>query len=112
MLITFSCKASGNIVMFGDVAKQMLKMMGYCESVPGAIYPEDIPMALAHLQQAINRVHQQEVDAQKSGDLPEGDIDDLDEQDVEPVIGLNTRALPLIEMLKAAEKEQCHIMWE
>ena len=112
MLVTFSCKVSGNIVMFGDVAKQMLKMMGYCENIPGAIDAENIPMALSNLKKATTSIHQLEVDARDQGQTQGADIDDSDEQDVEPVVSLNTRALPLIEMLKAAEKEQCYIMWE
>ncbi len=112
MLVTFSCRASGNIVMFGDVAKQMLRMMGYCENIPGAIDAENIPMALSNLKNATTSIHQLEVDAREQGQTQDADIDDCDEQDVEPVVSLNTRALPLIEMLKAAEKEQCYIMWE
>jgi len=112
MLITFSCKASGNVVMFGDVAKQMLKMMGYCETIPGAIYAEDVPIALLHLQQAITRIHRQEISVQKGADTKGEDAAEYDELDVEPVISLNTRAMPLIEMLKVAKREQCPIMWE
>ena len=108
MLVTFKCKASGNIVMFGDVAKQMLKMMGYCESIPGAIRAEDIPMALMNLQQATHRIHKQEFDAHRDT----ASNDEFDELDAEPVISLNTRAMPLIEMLEAAKREECHIMWE
>ncbi|WP_299013151.1 DUF1840 domain-containing protein [uncultured Photobacterium sp.] len=109
MLVTFHCKVSGNIIMFGDVAKQMLKMMGFCENIPGAIDAEDVPVALNNLQQALNRIRQIEIDA---GNDPVIDIDDYDEQDVEPVVGVNTRALPLLEMLKEAKAAQCYIMWE
>ncbi|GAB3521082.1 DUF1840 domain-containing protein [Photobacterium alginatilyticum] len=112
MLVTFSCKVSGNVVMFGDVAKQMLRMMGQCENIPGAIDAEHISVALSNLEQAAGRIHQLELDSREHGELQEQEVDACDEQDVEPVISLNTRALPLIDMLKAAEKEQCYIMWE
>lgn len=112
MLVTFSCKVSGNVVMFGDVAKQMLRMMGQCENIPGAIDAEHISVALSNLQQAAGRIYQLELDSREHGELQEREVDACDEQDVEPVISLNTRALPLIDMLKAAEKEQCYIMWE
>ena len=112
MLVTFRCKASGNIVMFGDVAKQMLKMMGYSESIPGAIRAEDIPMALANLQHEINRLHELEKRQQSESDSQAAIMEEYDEIDTEPVISFHTRAMPLIEMLQAAEKEECHIMWE
>lgn len=115
MLVTFHSKASGDIVMFGDVAKQMLKMMGQCENIPGVIEAEQVPDALAHLRQYIDRVHQLERAAQEGEEAvaatgPGGD--ELDEQDAEPVISMATRALPLVEMLEAAQKEQCFVMWE
>lgn len=109
MLVTFHCKVSGNIIMFGDVAKQMLRLMGFCENIPGAIDAENVPQALVNLQQAVNRVREIE---QNAGDDPAMNIDDCDDQDVEPMIGLYNRAIPLIEMLKEAEKEECYIMWE
>ena len=112
MLVTFKCKVSGNIVMFGDVAKQMLKMMGFCETIPGAICAEDIPVALVNLQQATHRIHKQETDIQGESGSQTGSNEEFDELDAEPVISLNTRAVPLIEMLEAAKREECHIMWE
>lgn len=115
MLVTFHCKASGNIVMFGDVAKQMLKMMGQCENIPGVIEAEQVPAALAHLRQYIDRVHQLELAAQAGTEAvaaPAPGDDELDAQEAEPVISMATRALPLVEMLEAAEKEQCFVMWE
>ncbi|MEJ2765915.1 DUF1840 domain-containing protein [Photobacterium sp. MCCC 1A19761] len=114
MLVTFHCKASGNIVMFGDVARQMLKMMGQCENIPGVIEAEQVPEALAHLRRYIERIHELEQAGQED-DGPSSEAttgDDLDEQDVEPVISMATRALPLVAMLEAAEKEQCFVMWE
>lgn len=35
--------------MFGDVATQLIKLMGRRETVPSAIEPEDIPEALRQL---------------------------------------------------------------
>ena len=86
MLVTFSCKVSGNVVMFGDVAKQMLRMMGQCENIPGAIDAEHISVALSNLQQAAGRIHQLELDSREHGELQEREVDACDEQDVEPVI--------------------------
>ncbi|PSW06642.1 DUF1840 domain-containing protein [Photobacterium lipolyticum] len=113
MLITFSCKVSGNVTMFGDIAKQLLKMMGFCEAVPGAIDAEDVPSALANLKQAIDEAKQRQRQEMQDGtEAAKREKDELDDADYEPEISIAIRAIPLIEMLQAAEKEQCYIMWE
>ncbi|AJR05972.1 DUF1840 domain-containing protein [Photobacterium gaetbulicola] len=109
MLVTFKCKVHGNVVMFGDVAKQMLRFMGHCENIPGALDPQDIDDALCRLTSEINKLHQLEL---KAADEDAGDVDDVAELDMEPVISLHTRATPLIEMLQAAKKADCHVMWQ
>jgi uncharacterized protein DUF1840 len=112
MLITFSCKASGNVTMFGDIATQLIKMMGYCDNVPGAIDAKDVPTALDNLEQTIQAIKQQQIEAQKAGTLEEKNEDELDDADYEPEISISMRAMPLIDFLKAAVKGQCHVMWQ
>jgi hypothetical protein len=97
MLVTFSCKASESITMFGNVAHKLLRLMGNSGTVPGAILAEDVPEALESLQQGIARMKQQPV---------EGNEDD------EPDVSLAHRALPLIELLKRAVSAHCNVMWE
>jgi hypothetical protein len=86
--------------MFGDVALRLLKLMGHSGTVPGALLAEDVPAALARLQAAIA--------AEKS--LPE--VKTADAEDDEPAVTLPHRALPLIELLKAAAKAECDVMWD
>ncbi|MDT3706329.1 MAG: DUF1840 domain-containing protein [Thiobacillus sp.] len=100
MLVTFTCKAYPDITMFGDVALSMLKMMGHSETVPGAILAEDVPAALERLEHAIN--------ATPAQSEPRPRDDDPDEQPV----SLTHRALPLIELLGAAARENCDVMWK
>ena len=48
MLITFTTKVSADITMFGEVAKELLKLMGQTGVVPGALLaaaPPNRPMA-------------------------------------------------------------------
>ena len=47
MLVTFHTKAYANITMFGDVAKQLLELLGHSGTIPSAIKAEDVPAALA-----------------------------------------------------------------
>ncbi|MGF1686782.1 DUF1840 domain-containing protein [Photobacterium japonica] len=115
MLVTFKCKTCADIVMFGDVAQQMLRMMGHSDHVPGAMEPEDIPMALAKLALATEKLHYDEQHAELAQQGLDGNVLD-DEQvnamDVEPVVSLHTRAIPLIAMLKSAQEAECFILWE
>ena len=98
MLVTFTTDAYADITMFGDVALTMLKMMGHSKTVPGAILAADVPMALNRLKAAI--------DSEKPSPPVE------DEGEDEPVVSMADRALPLINLLTAAAKAECNVMWK
>ena len=98
MLVTFTTDAYADITMFGDVALTMLKMMGHSATVPGAILAADVPAALRRLTAAI--------DAEKASP-PVADKDAN-----EPVVSMAHRALPLINLLAAAAKEERNVMWK
>lgn len=100
MLVTFSCPAYANITMFGDVAVRLLKMMGHSGTVPSALNAEDVQAAQVRLEAAVEL--SQELEASMKDKEAEND---------EPAISLSLRALPLIELLKAAAKEKCNVMW-
>ncbi len=101
MLCTFSSPAHGDVTMFGDVALGMLNMMGRSDTIPSALYAEDVPAALEKLQAALG--------AARSASGP--DIAAQNEDD-EPAVSNLHRALPLIELLQAAIKENCSVMWD
>ena len=101
MLVTFSCSAYADITMFGDIAVRLLRLMGHSGTVPGAILAEDVQAARERLVAAIH-TEQQLPGPKKSGD----------EEDGEPVVSLSHRALPLIELLEAAAKAKCNVMWD
>ncbi|MDT8869248.1 DUF1840 domain-containing protein [Vibrio fluvialis] len=103
MLMTFRCKASANVTMFGSIGLQMLTMMGHSETVPGAILAKDVPEALRLLQAAI--------ELEKKKAQPEMDDED-NESAIELPVSIANRALPLIALLKAASHEECDVMWE
>ncbi|ARG96989.1 DUF1840 domain-containing protein [Legionella micdadei] len=103
MLVTFSCDAYENITMFGDIAKRLLSLMGHSGTVPGAIVAEEVPEALARLEQAIAQTKQKEPQKIKT----EEDDNFQDDQ-----VSLAHRAFPLINMLKAASKNKCNVMWK
>lgn len=96
MLVTFTTDAYANITMFGDVALGMLKMMGHSATVPGAILAADVPAALSRLSAAI--------DAEKASPR-------VEDKDVS-VVSMANRGLPLIDLLTAAAKADCNVMWK
>ena len=100
MLITFSSKAHANITMFGDVALQLIKMMGHSGVVPSALLAADVPAALEQLQQALNQQLKNDVDPYSK---PNDDAD---------FVSLKHRALPLIELLQSAVHHQCDVLWK
>ena len=98
MLVTFTTDAYADITMFGDVALALLKMMGHSGTVPSAILAADVPAALSRLTAGIEAVK------------AEPSVDEEDED--EPQVSLSHRALPLIDLLTAAVKEGCDVMWK
>ncbi|HCG7064151.1 hypothetical protein CGH81_03760 [Vibrio parahaemolyticus] len=106
MLITFRCRSYANVTMFGDIALEMIKMMGHSGTVPGSISAQDVPDALSKLTSALSAKNAAE------DNLPtDVDVDEEEEQ-AEPAVSLGRRAFPLIELLKSAIKEECEVMWD
>lgn len=104
MLVTFSCEAYADIVYFGDVARNLLKMMGHSGTVPGALLAEDVPAGLGRLQAALAALK-----AEATPELPKGDAGQGEPK--ERPVPLAHRALPLLELLGAAAKAKCNVMW-
>ncbi|MCE7913087.1 MAG: DUF1840 domain-containing protein [Nitrosomonas sp. PRO4] len=106
MLVTFSTDAHADIIMFGEVALTMIKMMGHSKTVPGAILAKDVPEALSRLKAAMAA----------EADLPVENVDEDQEKDNdenhEPAVSLANRALPLISLLTAAAEAECNVMWK
>ena len=98
MLVTFKTEFHADIIMFGDVALTLLKMMGHSGTIPSAIEAEDVPAALERLQTAIGMNKSSESSGEKD--------------DAEPKIGIAKRALPLIELLDAAVAAKTYVMWK
>ena len=104
MLVTFSCPAYADITMFGDIAVQLIKMMGHSGTVPSAILAESVQPSLERLRAAIEK--------EKESAKPQGSTESEDEEEGQPSVSLAHRALPLIEMLQAAAKAECNVMWD
>jgi len=97
MLVKFDSEA-GQILMFGDVAVSLLKMMGQSGVVPGAILSRDIPPALERLKQSV--AAQAEHPRARKNDETE-----------EPDVSLRQRAVPLVDLLERAARKGANVMW-
>ncbi len=97
MLITFRTDTYADITMFGDMALNMLKLMGHSATAPGAILAADVPGALQRLQAGVTA-------APQSGEAADDNAD-------EPAVSLSHRALPLIKLLEAAVAAKSDVMW-
>ena len=106
MLVTFRTKAYANITMFGDVAKQLLELMGHSGTIPSAIAAEEVPAALARLEAALQQCRAAEV-----ADVPDSDRG-RDDDDAPRKVTLSQRALPLLELLRAAAANKADVMWD
>jgi hypothetical protein len=100
MLVKFD-SAAGTITMFGDVAVQLLHMMGHSGTVPSALLARDIPAAIAKLKAALGTVPE----------APSGPADE-DGRDREPKVSLRQRAHPLIELLERAASRGADVLWD
>jgi len=106
MLITFTSKYSPDVLMFGDIASQLLKAMGQSEKPPGALQGDDVKSAADRLRGYL----------QAAPDLSEQvSADDEDDEEAaeqrKQRIGLSIRAKPLLDMLDKACKEKEDVMW-
>lgn len=100
-MITFSSDAFENIIYFTDIAQNLLTLMGHSGTVPGAFKAQEVPLALFNLQNGL---------AEYRRNIINSSSQDHDDEN-EPQIGLGVRAIPLINMLEAAIKKQCDVMW-
>ncbi len=97
MLIHFNSPV-GEFTMHGDVAIQLLKMMGHSGTVPSAILAADIPAALARLR-----------DALQHAPPPPPPKNDEEEREYVPI---QRRAVPFIELLQNAARDDADVMWD
>jgi len=108
MLITFQSAAAADVIMFGDVAKRLLKVLGKdTNDTQGIVTVEQLPGAIAALQQAIDE------DKHHHSDAATEDSDDDEEapRGMAAPVSFYQRAWPVLEMLQFAQKEGKPVTW-
>ena len=99
MLVTFKTKSHADITMFGNVAIELLKLAGMTGSVPTAILAADVPGVLASLERALGAHRAAFGDSAPAlSETASGSRDGA----AEPAVSLRNRALPVLELLRAA----------
>jgi hypothetical protein len=101
MLVKFDSKV-GALTMFGDVAVQLLKLMGHSGTIPSAILAPDIPAALERLRHAL----------EQGASPPPAAADEEDQREGRAPVSLKQRAYPLIDLLERAAKSGADVMWD
>ena len=99
MIVTFETKSHHRVTLFGDVALTLLELMGLSGNVPSALAPSDVGEALHKLRAEVQR---------RSATDDTDVVDDGEERNV----SLKNRALPLIELLEAADRDKAYVTWE
>lgn len=98
MLITFTSRKSASVMMFGEIAKQMMRLVGKEPTDQGTVTVADLPAAIAKLKAAI---------ALDRGGAQVTTSDDSEEI----AVGAAQRALPLLTLFEESLKGDAPVVW-
>lgn len=108
MIVTFRSPASGDVIMFGDVAHRMMELMGKDKTPEGIVTVEQLPDAITRLKAAVEAdkaMHKGVADESlPSSEAAPGGGD-------RPYVSLTQRAAPLIELLEWSLKKKKPVTW-
>ena len=102
MLIVFKSDAAADVIMFGDIAIELLGVMGKAGGKQGIFTVEQLPDAIARLRRAST--------TSKSQSLPD-DEDEESPHERQPNVSLAQRAAPLIELFEHSLKDKVPVTW-
>ncbi|HTJ97176.1 MAG TPA: DUF1840 domain-containing protein [Rhodocyclaceae bacterium] len=103
MIVIFKSKAAGDVIMFGDAAHALMKIMGKSPDAKGIITPEQLPSAIAALKTAI--------DGDKSSTAKVDEEIENAKPAMEKSVSLAQRAIPLLELLEWSDKKKVPVTW-
>jgi Domain of unknown function (DUF1840) len=109
MLVTFRTKSHADITMFGNVAIELLKLAGMTGNVPTAILASDVPGVLATLEEALG-AHRAALGSSAPSSSEAKSASDARDDAAEPAVPLGNRALPVLELLRAAAAARTDVM--
>lgn len=114
MLITFTSKASADVLMYEDHARPILNLL-HKDLKRGVITAGETAAAVSALEAEIERSKSEPVDEEtsqldKSANAADLSLDEQEDQRLQSV-RFSTRAYPLLEMLRAAQEAGKDVMW-
>lgn len=104
MLVTFRSSETGELMMFADVARQLLVACGKECTARGTFTPAEMQPAADRLRRAI-----------ELGEAPPPVEESKEkDEDAPPPISLGRRAWPLLDMLERTGRSgpKAHVVWE
>ena len=108
MIVTFQSKASGDVIMFADVAHRMMEIMGKEAGDRGIVTVEQLPDALSRLRAAIDADREQR-QGQTEEEQPPFEV--APDGRRRPFVSLAQRAAPLAELLEGSLKKKVPVVW-
>jgi len=100
MLYKFKSKVTGDLILLEPDAKRLLKIMGREDQVKGIFLAEQIPAAIATLEEAI----QAELNAIASSKEVDGPQESKH-------VSLRQRCMPMLKMLKSCQDQSADVVW-
>ena len=112
MLVTFKSKAAAAVLMYEEHAKRMLDLL-HKDVKQGIITAAEAPRAITKLEEEIAESRRHPASEEVRRDVLAHHGEDADDNEHEPVeyVSFATRAYPLLEMLRAAQREKNDVMW-
>ncbi|MEH6457251.1 MAG: DUF1840 family protein [Cocleimonas sp.] len=106
MPVIFCTPTSHRVFMFDKDAAFMLNAMKTSGNIPGALFSEAVTGALESLKSRI------ELDANEEGSNEEDTEQSSANDNDSNYVGVNTKALPLIELMERAIEQNEKLMWD
>ena len=104
MIVRFESSETGEMLMFAETAKVLLDVVGKDTTARGTFTRDQMPQAAEKLREAVKR----------AAVPPEDEDEEETGKRKEPVVSLNQRAWPLIDMLERTGRsgKDAYIVWE
>jgi uncharacterized iron-regulated membrane protein len=112
MLITFKTKAAPDVIMYKEHAQRILELF-HKGTGPGVLTAAETGAAVTRLEAEIaaSRAHAQSEELKHDVELHHGANGDDNEHEAAETVSFSTRAYPLLEMLRAAQREGQDVVW-
>jgi hypothetical protein len=107
-MITFRSSAAGDVMMFDDVGRHMIEIMGKEPADRGIVTVEQLPDAVGRLKQAIAADR-----ARQSGEREESrpQTEAAADGSQRAYVSIAQRAVPLLELLEYSLKDEEPVLW-